>query len=105
MPYRLLKFALRRAYPEPRMFRAPECLKSESRVYIRLLTLVNSQSSSRTSRRIYTTLMWPSRSRFSPSFVSSLARCGPMVPSTYLGQAVTRGEGGAAQASVLSLEL
>src|SRR5829696_7583184 len=34
MPYRLLKFALRRAYPEPRMFRAPERLKTEYDVVI-----------------------------------------------------------------------
>jgi sarcosine oxidase, subunit beta len=34
MPYRLLKFALRRAYPEPRMFRAPERLKGEYDVVI-----------------------------------------------------------------------
>lgn len=29
MPYRLLKFALNKSYPEPRMFRAPTKLKSE----------------------------------------------------------------------------
>ena len=29
MPYRLLKFALRKSHPEPRMFRAPGELKSE----------------------------------------------------------------------------
>lgn len=29
MPYRLLKFALHKSYPEPRMFRAPRALKSE----------------------------------------------------------------------------
>src|SRR4029079_2357756 len=34
MPYRLLKFALRSAYPEPRMFRAPERLKGEYDVVI-----------------------------------------------------------------------
>jgi sarcosine oxidase subunit beta len=34
MPYRLLKFALRRSYPEPRMFRAPERLKDEYDVVI-----------------------------------------------------------------------
>ncbi len=34
MPFRLLKFGLRRGYPEPRMFRAPERLKSEYDVVI-----------------------------------------------------------------------
>src|SRR5919202_2709554 len=34
MPYRLLKFALHRTYPEPRMFRAPERLKGEYDVVI-----------------------------------------------------------------------
>src|SRR5262249_12529372 len=34
MPFRLLKFAFRRAYPEPRMFRAPERLKDEYDVVI-----------------------------------------------------------------------
>src|SRR6059058_4997683 len=34
MPFRLLKFALRRAYPEPRMFRAPGRLKGEYDVVI-----------------------------------------------------------------------
>lgn len=34
MPYRLLRFALSRTYPEPRMFRAPTTLKSEYDVVI-----------------------------------------------------------------------
>ncbi|MDZ4818750.1 MAG: FAD-dependent oxidoreductase [Planctomycetota bacterium] len=34
MPYRLLKFALSKHYPEPRMFRAPERLKDEYDVVI-----------------------------------------------------------------------
>src|SRR5258707_12436141 len=34
MPYRLLKFALSKEYPEPRMFRAPPSLKSEYDVVI-----------------------------------------------------------------------
>jgi sarcosine oxidase subunit beta len=34
MPYRLLKFALRKTYPEPRMFCAPKQLKSEYDVVI-----------------------------------------------------------------------
>src|SRR5437870_7776804 len=34
MPFRLLKFALSRKYPEPRMFRAPGKLKSEYDVVI-----------------------------------------------------------------------
>lgn len=34
MPYRLLKFALSKTYPEPRMFRAPTQLKSEYDVVI-----------------------------------------------------------------------
>jgi sarcosine oxidase, subunit beta len=34
MPYRLLKFALSKRYPEPRMFRAPERLKDEYDIVI-----------------------------------------------------------------------
>jgi sarcosine oxidase subunit beta len=34
MPFRLLKFALRKSYPEPRMFRAPERLRDEYDVVI-----------------------------------------------------------------------
>ena len=34
MPYRLLRFALSRRHPEPRMFRAPETLKSSYDVVI-----------------------------------------------------------------------
>jgi sarcosine oxidase subunit beta len=34
MPFRLLKFALRKAYPEPRMFRAPDRLRDEYDVVI-----------------------------------------------------------------------
>src|SRR5437870_12430647 len=34
MPFRLLKFALSRRYPEPRMFRAPDRLKGEYDVVI-----------------------------------------------------------------------
>ena len=34
MPYRLLKFALAKEYPEPRMFHSPEVLKDEYDVVI-----------------------------------------------------------------------
>ncbi len=34
MPFRLIRFALRKSYPEPRMFRAPERLKDEYDVVI-----------------------------------------------------------------------